>query len=40
MYKTLTGDWVKQETLLKQKIDIAAADLKEKSTLYQKYMSF
>ncbi len=38
--KTLTGDWVKQETLLKQKIDIAAADLKEKSTLYQKYMSF
>ena len=40
MEKTLTGDWVKQETLLKQKIDIAAADLKEKSTLYQKYMSF
>ena len=40
MYKTLTGDWVKQETLLKQKIDIATADLKEKSTLYQKYMSF
>ena len=38
--KTLTGDWVKQETLLKQKIDIATADLKEKSTLYQKYMSF
>lgn len=30
--KTLTGDWVKQESLLKQKIDIATADLKEKST--------
>lgn len=38
--KTLTDDWVKQETLLKQKIDIADADLREKSALYQKYMNF
>ena len=38
--KTFTDDWLKQEALLKQKIEIADADLKEKNTLYQKYMHF
>lgn len=38
--KTLALDWAQQEKLLKQKMNIADADLKEKSELYQKYVGF
>lgn len=38
--KTLALDWAQQEKLLKQKMSIADADLKEKNELYQKYVGF
>ncbi len=36
--KSLATDWDKQESILKEKINIANVDLKEKTTLYHKYM--